>query len=117
MGTKKYLLFWEIQHRGYLRDSTESSLVQVVGEYVEITNRFRTFIHYEKEYDSWFIGELRTGVTFAEGLTREDAINDARQSINMIGEREGEIEFLKWILRVVRRKGRIPKPYIYQEED
>lgn len=148
MGTKKYLLFWTSRlHHKLLMYSGESHPVQVVGEYVEIANRFRTFIHYSEQYDFWYVNELHTGINFAEGKTREKAVKDARACIRRIAEHEfcdkfhthfvgmlsdkrertmkdagvdiyeiGEKGFLKWILKTVRRNGRIPKPYTYWED-
>ncbi len=147
MGTKKHLLFWTRRlHHKLLTDPDKSYLVQVVGEYIEIANRFRAFIHYSKRCNYWYINELHTGINFAEGKTREDAISDARASIRKVAEHEfcdkfpthfvgiptdkreciiedadidiyeiGEKGFLKWILKTVRRNGRLPKPYTYQE--
>ena len=106
---ENYLLFWERRHGGDLVDTNRSYLTQVVGDNVTIANCFRTFIHYDKCYNSWFVNELHTGINFAEGKTRMDAINDARSNIHIVGERD----FLRWIIETVRRNGRIPKPYNY----
>lgn len=60
----------------------------MVGGYVDIANRFRTFIYYSEQYDFWYVNELHTGINFAEGKTREDAVSDARAGIRKLGEHE-----------------------------
>ena len=115
MRAKNHTLFWTRRQWNELwtkKKADRHILAQVSGQYVDIADYLRSFVYYLETLDIWYVCELHTGLKYAQGDTRKQAIEIAKERIS----KQGRSSVLKTILIVNRHLGKIPKPYKYKEE-
>ncbi len=113
MRAKIHTLFWTRRQLSGLEGLyfDKYTLVQVVGRYVDIASYIRSFVYHSDAIDLWYVCELHTGLKFAQGDTRKEAIENAKERIS----KQGRAGVLRSILNVNRKIDKIPKPYKYRE--
>lgn len=113
MRAKNHTLFWTRRQWDGLwtKKKDQYILVQAVGQYVSIVDYIKSFV-YHSDVDRWYVCELHTGLKFAHGDTKKEAVKTAKERVS----KQGRSSVLRSILRVNRELGRIPKPYKYREE-
>lgn len=114
MRAKIHTLFWTRRQLSGLEGLyfDKYTLVQVVGRYVDIVSYIKSFVYHSDAIDLWYVCELHTGLKFAHGDTRKEAIENAKERIS----KQGRAGVLRSVLIVNRKIGEIPKPYKYIEE-
>ena len=114
MKRKNHLLFWTRRQWDGLWTNKKKDryiLVQVSGQCVDIVDYIKSFV-YHSDVGVWYVCELHTGLKFAHGDTKKEAIEIAKERVSKLGRDS----VLRSILKINRKLGKIPKPYRYQEE-
>lgn len=115
MRVKNHILFWTRRQWDELWTNKKSDryiLAQVSGQYVDIVSYIKSFVYYSEMIDLWYVCELHTGLKYAQGGTKKEAIENAKERIS----KQGRASVLRSVLNVNRKLGKIPKPYRYKEE-